>query len=210
MSDLAETLILNSAARRDDGCVVIPKLLKPADARAAVERLLARRLIRRSRAAGAMSVWSMDERGRPIALTLTQTGRRAATAQREDGGRVRVALARASAATSSKSRPAAQASKATVKKASKGKPGKAAPAKTRPASLTKGKTDAAPRATSKLAQVTAMLRAPKGASVAELSAATGWQHHSVRGAISGTLKKKLGLDVTSQRVDGVRRYRIGA
>ncbi len=42
----------------------------------------------------------------------------------------------------------------------------------------------------------------KGATLAELVEATGWQRHSVRGAISGTLKKKLGLAITSMTVEG--------
>lgn len=48
-----------------------------------------------------------------------------------------------------------------------------------------------------------------GASLVEVAAATGWQHHSIRGAISGHIKKKLGLKVASAKDDeGVRRYRI--
>jgi hypothetical protein len=48
-----------------------------------------------------------------------------------------------------------------------------------------------------------------GASIAEAVKATGWQPHSVRGAISGTLKKKLGLAITSDKVEGRGRiYRI--
>jgi len=64
------------------------------------------------------------------------------------------------------------------------------------------------RQNSKLATVIAMLRAPRGTTIAELSKATGWQAHSLRGAISGTIKKKLVLTVTSVKNDGVRTYRI--
>ncbi len=54
-----------------------------------------------------------------------------------------------------------------------------------------------------------LLKRKKGATIEEIVEATGWQAHSVRGAISGTLKKKLGLAVTSERVDGRgRTYRI--
>jgi hypothetical protein len=67
---------------------------------------------------------------------------------------------------------------------------------------------ASPRATSKLAQVITMLRTAKGATIEELARATDWQTHSVRGAISGALKKKFGLKVTSEKADGVRTYRI--
>ena len=59
-----------------------------------------------------------------------------------------------------------------------------------------------PRAGTKQAALIAMLRAPDGATIAEITTATGWQAHTVRGAIAGALKKKLGLDVTSQKVEG--------
>lgn len=60
----------------------------------------------------------------------------------------------------------------------------------------------------KLGTLVAMLQAPKGASIEELCKATGWQAHSVRGAISGALKKRFGLKVTSTKVDKIRTYRI--
>jgi hypothetical protein len=54
-----------------------------------------------------------------------------------------------------------------------------------------------------------LFKRKNGATIDEAVAATGWQRHSVRGAISGTLKKKLALAVTSQTVDGRGRvYRI--
>jgi len=61
----------------------------------------------------------------------------------------------------------------------------------------------------KQALVVGLLRRPEGASIAELVKATSWQNHSIRGAISFTLKKKLGLNVTSQRDETRGRvYRI--
>lgn len=64
------------------------------------------------------------------------------------------------------------------------------------------------RATSKLERIVEMMRARRGVSVEQLAKATGWQHHSVRGAISGAIKKRLGLKVVSELVDGGRVYRI--
>ena len=61
--------------------------------------------------------------------------------------------------------------------------------------------------TSKMATIVTPLREPNGASIAELATATAWQNHSVRGALAGTLKKK-GHVISSDVIDGVRRYRI--
>lgn len=72
-----------------------------------------------------------------------------------------------------------------------------------------GANTRAPRAGTKQAQLIAMLRAPEGATIAEIVAATGWQPHTVRGAMSGALKKKLGLEVASEKVEGRGRvYRL--
>jgi hypothetical protein len=56
-----------------------------------------------------------------------------------------------------------------------------------------------------------MLKEKKGATVDEIVSAFGWQPHTVRGAIAGALKKRLGLTVTSEKVEGRGRvYRIGS
>lgn len=58
----------------------------------------------------------------------------------------------------------------------------------------------------KLGLLVGLMRRPEGAGIDELTTATGWQPHSVRGAISGAVKKNLGLLVQSQKRDGVRTY----
>ena len=63
-------------------------------------------------------------------------------------------------------------------------------------------------ASSKTARVIALLERPKGATLKELMRATGWQTHSVRGLISGQLKKKLKLKVRSFKREGERVYSI--
>ena len=71
------------------------------------------------------------------------------------------------------------------------------------------KVNGSARRGTKQAILIEMLKRSKGATIAEMATKTGWQPHSVRGAISGTLKKKLGLAVTSERVgDRSRVYRI--
>ena len=70
---------------------------------------------------------------------------------------------------------------------------------------------AAPRSRtdSKQAKLIKMLRQANGATIREIVTAFGWQPHTVRGAIAGALKKKLGLNVASEKVeDRGRVYRI--
>ena len=61
------------------------------------------------------------------------------------------------------------------------------------------------KAPSKLDQLEALLIRNNGASIAEMIEATGWQQHSVRGAMAGALRKR-GLVITSDKSDGTRRY----
>lgn len=62
---------------------------------------------------------------------------------------------------------------------------------------------------SKLEKVIALLKGKNGATIELLGKVTGWQPHSIRGAMSGAIKKRLGLNVTSELRDGCRIYRIG-
>jgi hypothetical protein len=91
---------------------------------------------------------------------------------------------------------------------------KSTKAKTRAARKRKTQTkDKAPssRADSKQAKLVEMLKQPNGATIDEIVKKFEWQPHTVRGAIAGALKKKLGLDVQSERVEGrARVYRIVA
>ncbi len=58
-------------------------------------------------------------------------------------------------------------------------------------------------------QLLQLLKRPEGASIEDMMQATGWQQHSVRGFLAGTVKKKMGLPLTSSKAAGdVRRYRI--
>jgi hypothetical protein len=67
----------------------------------------------------------------------------------------------------------------------------------------------ATRADSKQAKLIEMLKAPKGATVEEMAKALDWQAHTVRGALAGGLKKRLGFAVTSEKVEGRGRvYRL--
>ena len=65
------------------------------------------------------------------------------------------------------------------------------------------------RTETKADKVIKLLRRKNGATIAELQKATGWQAHSVRGLLSGTLRKRMGINVEGQTVSkGTRRYRV--
>lgn len=61
----------------------------------------------------------------------------------------------------------------------------------------------------KLAEIVDAMKRPGGATIAQMMASTGWQAHSVRGAISGMVRKRLGYEVVTEKgADGQRAYRI--
>jgi hypothetical protein len=92
----------------------------------------------------------------------------------------------------------------------KGKTGRTPAAVKRRRVSTRAMSPGTVRAGSKLDKILTLLRRPAGATVEQMVTATGWQAHSVRGAISGALKKKLGLAIESTKQDGRRVYRIAA
>ena len=102
-------------------------------------------------------------------------------------------------------KPRVATSKAkSAKKAASAKKGHKAP---KPAKLEK--SGASGREGSKTAKVVDLLKRPGGATAKELLKATGWQPHSVRGFLSGTLGKKMGLVVSSTKgEDGERTYAV--
>jgi hypothetical protein len=63
---------------------------------------------------------------------------------------------------------------------------------------------------SKQDRVIALLRRREGATLPALVKATGWKPHSIRGFLAGTVRKKLKLQLVSEKLDGVRTYRIGS
>jgi hypothetical protein len=94
-----------------------------------------------------------------------------------------------------------------AKKAAKS-PKKASPAKKAPKGAKKAKTA---REGSKTNKVLELLKRPGGVTAKELMKATGWQPHSVRGFLSGTIGKKMCLTVVSTKgEDGERTYSIKA
>lgn len=99
-----------------------------------------------------------------------------------------------------------------MKKSPKSKPSaKATNKKVKAAKATSPSPDAAalPKSHTKQGIMINLLQGSKGATVDEMVEATGWQRHSVQGVMSGVLKKKLGLTISSEKEQRGRVYRIG-
>jgi hypothetical protein len=212
MSKLSDTqsIILSVAAQRADGNVLpLPGSLRGGAATKVVGALLAGGLIREHiidsprKADPAMNTsWRNLEDGRGVLLFITATGTEAIGIEPEA---VPYAF---NEGTNSAGEPAAGAPKgadgalveATQKR--RGRPQKTAPT---------AHDTGAPRKTregTKQEQLIAMLRRKEGATIAQIVEATGWQPHTVRGAFAGALRKKLGLTVVSEKVEGTRVYRL--
>jgi hypothetical protein len=82
-------------------------------------------------------------------------------------------------------------------------------AKTKSKVVIPAKSASASRRGSKAATVITLLKAKRGTTIPEMMNATGWQSHSVRGFIAGSLRTRHGLEVISEKRDGEdRRYRL--
>ena len=191
MPKLTDTqlVILSAAAQREDGAVLpVPKSLKIKGAAVTrtFEGLRKKGLLEEMPAARDSEAWRKTDGGQRMMLVITESGLRVI-----DGG------------------PDGEADKkpAAKKRQAKKPCGRAA---SKPAAQSIGKQSApAVRQGTKQALLIDLLKHKNGATLDEAVAAMGWQPHSVRGAISGALKKKLGLSVESKVVEKRGRvYRI--
>jgi hypothetical protein len=187
MTNLNDThlVILSAAAKREDRAVTLPGVLKGGAARKFVEKLTRLDLIQEQRANKGMPVWRRDDENRSYALRITAAGLKAIGAdEEEDAEGVDSANPKRRSKAASSAKPRRQPVEARGREQQHATP--------------KGK----------LGTVVALLGGRTGASIEQLAQATGWQAHSVRGALSGALKKKYGLAILSEKVDGTRRYRL--
>ena len=194
LSDTQATILAAAAQRSDGNLLPLPGSLRGGAAAKVVGALLTRGLAREEATEGTRkadtalnAIWRNGDDGRGVLLRITPAGLDAVGVDREPAGGAGTAADTASVEAPAKKR---------------GRPKKAAPVISGPA---------APRKTrdgSKQAQLIAMLRRKEGATIAQIVEATGWQPHTVRGAFAGALKKRLGLTVTSEKVEGVRVYRL--
>ncbi|MTW18337.1 DUF3489 domain-containing protein [Rhodoplanes serenus] len=190
MASLSDTqlVVLGTACQRPDRNVLpLPANLKGGAAGKVVDSLIAKGLIKEVRAKRDEPVWRTDdERGR-IALRVTRAA--------FDALGIDPATAGGDDAEQTGEGADAEAPDGAAVRAARKKNARAGVITT--------------RAGTKQAQLIDMLQLPEGATIDEIVQAFGWQPHTVRGAFAGALKKRLGLDVTSEKVDHRGRvYRI--
>jgi hypothetical protein len=201
-------ILTTAAGRPDRNLLPLPGSLRGGAAGKVVGALLARGLVREmvtnltTQADTALNrLWRNEADGRAVLIHVTEAGLFAAQGAHgargaADGGRRRGGPPEApSSAYSAPTEPHEAASAADG----------ASEPDAAPTQLTARST----RSGTKQATLIAMLRSDSGATIAEIVAATGWQAHTVRGAFAGALKKRLGLEVTSKKVEGRGRvYRL--
>ena len=167
--------------------------------------MLKQKLLQELRAKDDMPVWRRGDDNRPYTLRITKGGLKAievgAVAGAPDdnatAGPDEVVAANVPAETNSKERP---------RRARRSSAKKAAVPSVKATKASSGRPDP----DSKQDRVLALLQQPRGATLDILVKATGWQKHSVRGFLAGTVRKKLKLPLISEKIDGIRTYRIGA
>jgi hypothetical protein len=199
MTKISDTqaIILSAASQRPGAIALpLPETLKGGAAQKVVGAMLAKGLIAEIEAGRGEPIWRETDDGNGVTLIATPAGLAAIGVEPE-------ASANDDADTAQGAPNAAKGDGQDVK-----------PPVTQTAPTDASVAPAAPkprktREGTKQAQLIAMLRADGGATIDEIVAVTGWQSHTVRGAMAGALKKKLGLTIASEKVDGrARAYHI--
>jgi hypothetical protein len=201
MSKLTDTqlIILSTAGQRDDGTVLpLPKSLKLQGGAVShvLKSLLKKGLLDEQPGGNNATAWRESKDGQRLTLVISDAGQQAIGVAADEQSEPPPASITPRGSKRSAGRRKASESKVTTAPKSTAKR-TASPVELRPGT--------------KLALLVDLLQRKGGATIAEVVKATGWQPHSVRGAISGALKKKLGLAVASDKVEGRGRvYRITA
>jgi hypothetical protein len=186
-----QLVLLSAASQRQDGALELGGKLKGGIAHKVIGKLFRERLVEEIPARDGVPVWRRDDKKGAPALRITRQGLAAIGAGEAE------AAAPVETATSSR--------KATGKT---GRPRGRVAAARKPGGAARQRQAKTLHAESKQATVIAMLQSSKGATIAAMMKATGWQPHSVRGFLAGVVRKRLKLKLDSDKADGERVYRI--
>jgi hypothetical protein len=199
-----QLLILSSASQRTDHTAVLPANLKGSAATKVVDQLLKEKLLQELHAKDDMPVWRRGDDNRPYSMQITKAGLRAIEVEH-------VAKAPDDSAATSSNAVAAAAASGQAKSSERRSLAKRSATKKTAAVSAKAIKPSTNRAEpeSKQDKIVTLLHRPKGATLDALVKETQWQEHSVRGFLAGTVRKKLKLPLLSEKIDGVRTYRIG-
>jgi len=186
----AQLVLLSSAARHPHDAIELE--LKGAAAKKVVGKLLREGLIEEVPSRGALPVWRHDDNQESLALCITKAGLTAIGVE-------------ANASEPTHKPPDTQNGSDVAPKR---------PRRVQPASRKKSKdgklqrSSKSKRGGSKQDRVIEMLQRPQGVPIAAIMKTTGWQQHSVRGFFAAVVRKKLGLNLVSEKFRGDRVYRI--
>jgi len=197
-----QLMILSSASQRTDHAAVLPANLKGSAANKVVNKLLNEKLLQELRAKDDMPVWRRGDDNRPYSLRITKAGLKAIEVEDVAQASDNIAAADPDAVPDMSTQAKASERPSRAKR-SGAKKTAAVSAKATKASSDRVKPD------SKQDRIVALLQRPEGATLDALVKETQWQKHSVRGFLAGTVRKKLKLLLLSEKIDGVRTYRIG-
>jgi hypothetical protein len=195
MTRLSDTqlVILSAASQRDDLSVLpLPDTLKIKGG--AVDKMLGS-----LKAKGLIDHLSTPRGDDPPPLCITRAGLHAIGVEPEDDAPKGATPADAGATSADAGVAGIDAAPVTAADGAATRVGRRAKVKVAKRGTVAPAGKPAPRAGTKQALMIDLLKRPEGATVEQIAAATGWQHHTIRGAISGALKKKLGLTVEARR-----------
>lgn len=196
-----QLLALSAAARREDRCLVPPPKLKGGALKALAAKLIAAGLVREVRAKDTAAIWQIDaSTGRTQALKLTPKGEiAAAKSEGEADSGAKSTATRLDVARSPRAgkRPI-ESSLSSPRAGAKGD------------DASSSDTCSEPRANSKLALVVDLLTRDRGATIEDLTAATGWLPHTTRAALTRLRKRGFGFERFNGDRGGASIYRLEA
>jgi hypothetical protein len=210
MTKLSDTqaVILSAAAQRDDRAVL------PLSETLRIKGGAIDKVLRSLKTKSFIEHQGAPRGDDPPALRITRAGLQAIGVETEDDTREAAAPGDTFATSADAGVEAVYAPAPAT-----GSDSAAAPGKRKAKAAKRGKATATesapaekptPRAGTKQALMIDLLRRPEGATVEQIAEVTGWQKHTIRGAISGALKKKLGLTIETTRTREVGPNKSGA